>query len=111
MSMNHAAFPDDLAVLALLLRQGARWHTRNCYSCTALSRCLHAGCNEIELGRDHVSVSRLLLAEGAQLRKTTKSPTKRAPAGASPRAGRRVVHPQSKAAAAALDRAFATLYR
>jgi ankyrin repeat protein len=64
-ALNQAAFRGDAAMVALLLRHGARWNETNGYGGTALGSCLHAGCNEPVAGGDYAEVLRLLLADGA----------------------------------------------
>jgi hypothetical protein len=64
-ALNQAAFRGDAAMVALLLRHGARWHETNGYGGDALGSCLHAGCHEPVPGGDYAEVLRLLLADGA----------------------------------------------
>jgi ankyrin repeat protein len=64
-ALNQAAFRGDAAMVALLLRHGARWHETNGYGGDALGSCLHAGVNEPVPGGDYAEVLRLLLADGA----------------------------------------------
>jgi hypothetical protein len=64
-ALNQAAFRGDAAMVALLLRHGARWTEPNGYGGNALGSALHASENEPVPGGDYDEVLRLLHADGA----------------------------------------------